>query len=115
MSLQLAVVVNDMADVNVDGAVLAGSAEFRAATPRLVELSSGCVCCTLRADLVDVRAPPPSPPRPRCVPDRLRRPGIPPSSADGFWCSLCHDVDLVWSCVLICRYPSLSEQSGSVS
>lgn len=53
--VQIAVIVNDMADVNVDGAELAGSAEFRAAEPRLVELSSGCVCCTLRADLIDVR------------------------------------------------------------
>lgn len=54
--MQIAIIVNDMADVNVDGAVLAGSAEFRAAEPRLVELSSGCVCCTLRADLIDVRS-----------------------------------------------------------
>ena len=53
----MAVIVNDLADVNMDGAEVAGSAEFRTSEPRLVELSGGCVCCTLRADLIDVRLP----------------------------------------------------------
>lgn len=47
--------VNDMAEVSIDAELLARGA---AAPPGgLVSLSNGCICCTLRADLVQARAP----------------------------------------------------------
>lgn len=52
--VQIAVIVNDMAEVNIDAAEVAASAEFVESKPHLVELSNGCVCCTLRGDLIEV-------------------------------------------------------------
>ena len=42
----IAVVVNDFSEINIDAGLV------RHATDRLVELSNGCICCTLRDDLV---------------------------------------------------------------
>ena len=51
---QVAVIVNDMAAVNVDAALLRGGGALRQTEARLVELSNGCICCSLRADLIEV-------------------------------------------------------------
>jgi len=53
--LQVAVIVNDMAEVNVDAALLSDGDRLRRAPERLVELTNGCICCTLRDDLLQAR------------------------------------------------------------
>ena len=55
--LQVAVIVNDMAEVNIDAALVANPGDLRRAPERLVELSNGCICCTLRDDLLQARPP----------------------------------------------------------
>ena len=45
--LRLAVIVNDMSSVNVDASLV------KRATDEMVELSNGCICCTLRTDLLE--------------------------------------------------------------
>ncbi|MEJ5919543.1 GTP-binding protein [Corynebacterium sp. H78] len=50
---KLAVIVNDFSEVNVDAALVASGSHFERGEERFVELSNGCICCTLREDLVD--------------------------------------------------------------
>ncbi|MXV62010.1 GTP-binding protein [Natronorubrum sp. JWXQ-INN-674] len=49
----LAVLVNDMGEVNVDADLVAESSDISADEEELVELSNGCICCELRGDLLD--------------------------------------------------------------
>ncbi|KON63526.1 putative metal chaperone YciC [Komagataeibacter europaeus] len=49
---KVAVIVNDMSDVNIDADLVRDGSDLSRTNETLVEMSNGCICCTLRDDLL---------------------------------------------------------------
>jgi G3E family GTPase len=51
--LRVAVIVNDMSEVNIDAEEVQRDVSLHSGRDELIEMSNGCICCTLRADLLE--------------------------------------------------------------
>lgn len=49
---KVAVIVNDMSEINIDASIVQNEVSLNRSEEKLVEMSNGCICCTLREDLL---------------------------------------------------------------
>ena len=50
---KVAVIVNDMSEINIDAAIVQTDVSLNRSEEKLVGMSNGCICCTLREDLLE--------------------------------------------------------------
>ena len=50
---KVAVIVNDMSEINIDSSIIQNEISLNRSEEKLVEMSNGCICCTLREDLLE--------------------------------------------------------------